>query len=386
MRRALHALLPMLLLAAAVLLSACNLSQSENIPTPTTVGGQLPAVTITFPREGDTLAVNQGITVLATASDGVGITRVQLIANGQPIGSVVSQNSGGDRVFPVSLAYTPTQLGPVTLQVIAFRGSVASLPGSVNATVAVPPSATPAPQPTRAPVTQAPVVDPFDPTCRLLTNAALNLRTGPGTEYPRLLVLNPGTVVPITGRTGSNTWWQVRFGATSGWVSNQFVTLYGNCSGVIVPPIPPTPTGPVSATPLPTATPTRIPDTQVPPTATASLPDLLVPSIAGPTSLTLGAGNAPVRAVYSVTIFNNGGSITGQFNNTIAVSPGLIEPLSVLAGLGPGQTIALTKELTFSAPGTYTLTIRADSDAQIVEISEVNNLGFYTVTVTAPPA
>jgi hypothetical protein len=93
-------------------------------------------------------------------------------------------------------------------------------------------------------------------TTRLFLAALLEAVGG---DVPRLAEV----VVPITGRTGANTWWQVRFGATSGWVSNQFVTLYGNCSGVIVPPIPPTPTvpgaatatTPPSATPQPSATP-----------------------------------------------------------------------------------------------------------------------------------
>ncbi len=383
----LRLILPLML---ALMLTACNLT-NEGDATPTIAAGGLPPiVTITSPRGGDTLAVNQAITVNATASDSIGITRVQLLANGQTVQSVVSPSVGGDRTLPVSIPYTPTQLGAVTLQVIAYRASVASLPAEVQITVGAAPTVTNAPITQQPPpvivITSRPVVDPFDPTCRLVTNGALNLRTGPGTEYPRILVLNAGTIAPITGRTPTNSWWQVRVGVTSGWVSNQFITLYGNCSGVIIPPIPPTPTSLVipTWTLVPTLMPS-VPAATATFTATPGLPDLLVTTIVGAQTLTLGAGNTPVTSSYAITLTNTGARITGQFNNTLSVSPGTTESLSAIAGLGPGESILLTKDVTFTAAGSYTLQVRADSDSQVSEISEVNNLGFYTVTVSTAP-
>jgi hypothetical protein len=377
-RRAL-ALIPLLFL-----LAACNLT-SQNAATPTANSAVPPSVSITSPRDGEQVAVNQVVLVSVTATDNVGVTRVQLLANGLAVRSETSANSGGDRVFTVVFEYTPTQMGTLLLQAIAFRGSVSSTAAEIRLNVGTPPTAT------RAPATSAPPIiitsppNPIDLTCRLQVNAPLNLRTGPDVVFPRILVLNTGTVAPITGRTPDNGWWQVRVGTTTGWVSNQFVTLFGNCSSVIIPPLPPTPTSQVipSWTPTLTLTPTVI----QPPTATPTtgLPDLVVPTITGETVVALGAGNTPVTRRYTVTITNTGGGIAGQFNNTISLPAGGTMALGVVAGLRPGETIALTADITFTTPGTFTLQARADSDSQVTEISEVNNIGFISITVNPSP-
>jgi subtilase family serine protease len=148
---------------------------------------------------------------------------------------------------------------------------------------------------------------------------------------------------------------------------------------------PPSPTPLVTATALPTNTPGL---TVVPPTATLTPgpADLLVTNIVGSNALTLGAGSSPVTSSYTVTITNNGTSATGQFNNTIAVSPGgASTPLGVVASLGGGESIVLNVSLTFSTAGTYSVQAQVDSDSQVTELSEVNNVGLLNVTVNAPP-
>jgi hypothetical protein len=223
----------------------------------------------------------------------------------------------------------------------------------------------------------------------VLVNAPLNLRTGPGTVYDRISVLATGTVAPITGRTGDNSWYQIRVGITTGWVSSAFVTLYGNCQNVGIPPIPPTPTRVVTATPIPTNTLTL---TAQPPTvtATAGLPDLVVTnlSLVEP-SLQLEPGNAPTSGTFSVTITNTGLSATTQFNNTITVTaPSTTSTetaLGVVASLAPGESIVLNISLTFTESGSHSIQVRADSDTQITETSEVNNTAITTVTVDPNP-
>ncbi len=366
-------------------LAACNLSSggdAQNAATPTVQGGGQPTVTIVSPASGSTVPLNQPINVNVTATDSVGITRIQLLAGGAIVKTVSSQNTGGDRNMTVLLDYTPTSEGSLILQVIAYRGSVTSSP--VTITVTVTRSATPTN--TTAPivvVTQPPVVNPNDPTCRVVTSSSVNLRTGPGTVYDVITILASGVAAPITGRVGDNSWWQVRFGSLTGWVSNTVVTIYGNCASVIIPPIPPTPTPRVSPTITPSITPPIV--NTATPSATPGLADLIVSNVSGPTTVQIPLGETTVSASYAITVTNTGQRATGQFDNEITVSPGgVTQQLGVVGDLSAGQSVILTINLTFSTPGTYTLQARTDTAAQITEQSEVNNVGIFSVTVLGP--
>ena len=84
----------------------------------------------------------------------------------------------------------------------------------------------------------------------------LNVRSGPGTNYPVLVVAPPGSQGEITGKSSDGQWWQVNVSTTysstgSGWVSAQFVTAQNTDSVPVVaaPPAPPT----VAATAAPPA-------------------------------------------------------------------------------------------------------------------------------------
>ena len=369
-------------------LGACNLLNNGDVPTPTSSSdNQRPVVTIISPANGAEIAVNVKADISVVAADTTGVTRVQLFVNGQVVKTVSSQTAGGDVTFSTLLDYTPPTLGTIQVQVYAFRGSISSDPTTLSLTVVQPPTSTRLPTTAPIIITSPPVVNPFDPTCRLLVNTSLNLRTGPGINYDRILTLNANTVVPITGRLGDNSWWQVRVGTTTGWVSNQFITLYGNCSGVIIPPIPPTPTPRVGATVTPSVTvaaPTAVPPTQTP--TSLPLPDLVITTFNGSETLVLGAGGTPVTSLYTVVITNTGGGMAAQFNNIVNISPPSTDyQLGVVGNLSASQSVTLTINLTFSAAGTYTLQARADNLSQVTEISEVNNLGLFTVTVTNPP-
>lgn len=375
---------PILCVFVALVLCACNLSSSgdreEDIATPTTITSGRPTVQILSPENGDEVVVNEDVLVSATATDAAGVTRVQLLANGQIVKTVSSESPTGDQVFSALLDYTPTSTGTVRLQVIAYRAAIASEPASVEITVRAAQAqvtATTASQP------NVPIINPNDPTCRALTNTALRLRGGPGTNYDQIGLLNAGSVVPIIGRIGSNEWWQVRVNVTIGWISAAYTSVYGICNGVPVVQAPPTPTPRITNTVVPTNTLTL---TAPPPTVTPGPADLIVTNIVGSNSLTLGAGGSPVTSSYTVTISNNGSSTTGQFNNTISVSPGgTTTPLGVVASLAPGESIVLNVSLTFSTAGTYTIQAQADSDSQVAELSEVNNAGLFNVTVGAAP-
>lgn len=379
----------LLLLVAVMLVAAgCNLSSNpddgvEPLP-PTGVPGTKPIVSLISPANNSQVTVAQQILVSVNAVDSVGVTRIQLLAGGSIVKTISSQASSGERNMNALLDYTPQNVGTLELSVIAYRSSVASdavrlTLNVVSAQQATPTATTPSNSGGVNP--NPPPIDPTDPTCRLMTTTALNVRSGPGVQYNVIQVLATGTVVPIVGRDAFNTWWQARIGNTIGWLSSSYVLVYGNCSFIPVvvaptanPTLTPTRTStPIIATSVVTATPTNTP----------GLPDLVITSISGEQTLVLSGGS--VTGNYAVMITNTGQGQTAQFLNTIAVSPSGVEtPLGAVAGLRPGESIVLTTTLTFNATGNYTITARADSDSQVTEISEVNNVGILAVQVNSP--
>lgn len=379
-----------LLVSLLTLLSACNLSRTPPTSEPTATsdsqsGADKPVVTISSPQEGDEVVVGTDVFVSANATDSVGITRVQLIANNQIVKTVSSESVAGDQNMNVLLDWRPTSAGEVTLEVIAYRGAIASNPAIVDIIVRQSQSQVTA---TIVPQTDVPIIDPNDPTCRALTNVALNVRTGPATSFPRITTLPAGRQVPIVGRVGDNSWWLVRVsGTTSGWViqrnpanpNEEFISIFGVCTGIpIVNPPPSATTPPLPPTPTPTRTPTQPP----PPTPIPQPPDLVVISINGPTAIDISGGS--VTASYSVVITNNGQANTGQFNNSIQLEGGAVEELGAVGNLAGGESIALSHDFTFDTEGVFTISVVADSDDMVNEQNEGNNTDTLDVGVVDP--
>lgn len=378
----------LLLIPLLLILGACNLTAqpptAESIIVPTINPGGKPVVTITAPKQGDEIVVGSQMFVTANARDAVGVTRVQLLANDQIVKTISSESASGQTNFDVLLDYTPRSEGQVILELIAYRGAIASDPASVTVNVRRNQAQVTA---TVRPQTNVPIIDPNDPTCRLLTNVGLRMRTGPNVTFQQILVLNAGTVAPITGRTGSNDWFQIQYGSRSGWVAAQnpgnsnekYVSLYGNCFNVpvIVPPTPiVVPTTIPTWTPAPTFTPL--------PSVTPGRPDLIVTTITGDSNVTIPSGSTQVVKQYAVTISNLGTGPSSSFNNRIVLPGGLDADLGVVSNLDPGVSIVLTVNATFDAAGSYELRVTADSGNAVTEVSEVNNFGSILVTVTGP--
>lgn len=382
-----------LLICLLAVLSACNLSRTppteEPLPTldGTASGAEKPVVTISSPQNGSEVVVNTDVFVSANATDSVGITRVQLIANNQIVKTVSSESVAGDRNMNVLLDFRPSAAGAVTLEVIAYRGAIASDPATVNINVRANEAQVTA---TLVPQTQVPIIDPNDPTCRALTNVALNVRTGPGTAFPRVTTLAPGIQVPIIGRVGDNSWWLVRVNnVTSGWViqrnplnpNEEFIAIFGVCTAIPIVNPPPTPTSPII---IPTHTPTRTPtptSTTPPPTVPPQPPDLIVASISGPTALTY--VGADLTATYTVTISNIGQAGTGSFASTIQIGADPPVNLATVSNLNGGESISLTHVVTYTAPGVYTIKVVADSGGTVTESNEGNNEATLDVGVVS---
>lgn len=100
-----------------------------------------------------------------------------------------------------------------------------------------------------------PTPEPGDPTATVIARAGVNVRTGPGVEFPIIGIAPFGSTLEVVGVSRDGTWWVVNLpGAPQnyGWVSNEYVQVQ-NGDNVLVISSPPTPT-PVSP-PTPTATP-----------------------------------------------------------------------------------------------------------------------------------
>jgi uncharacterized protein YgiM (DUF1202 family) len=77
------------------------------------------------------------------------------------------------------------------------------------ATNTIAPTATEPPQPT---ATSAPAVQlPAE------ASSQINVRSGPGTDYPVVGQLEPGESAAVIGRNGDSSWWQIDL-AGGGWV------------------------------------------------------------------------------------------------------------------------------------------------------------------------
>lgn len=153
-----------------------------------------------------------------------------------------------------------------------------------------------APAAADAPVLQAPTAEPGQPTMTALVD--LNVRTGPGTNYPVVGALRAGTSALIVGRSPSGFWWKIECPPGAGsecWSSAgaQYSTAT-DATGVAVAAVPPppppathTPTAPAAAT----ATATQAGGNQTPtdtPTATTQAGASQTPTYT-PTPTTEGA-------------------------------------------------------------------------------------------------
>ncbi len=137
-----------------------------------------------------------------------------------------------------------------------YEERLEALEATATPTVTLTPTLTPTASPTPPP-TPSPTATSTSPTVSI--SRVMNVRAGPGTNYPVLGQASPGDQYPISGKNPAGGWWQIIFGGQYAWVYSPLVTAtYPEL--VQVAPVIPTP----PATPVPTATP--IPPTPIPPT------------------------------------------------------------------------------------------------------------------------
>lgn len=153
---------------------------------------------------------------------------------------------------PTSVPPTETPVPPTATPVPPTATPVPPTATPVPPTATpVPPTATPVlPTATPVPPTATPVpATPVPPTptpevVRVVIDVAvLNVRTGPGTNYPILTAVGKGETFPVMGRNEDNTWLQICcFNDLPGWVNWFYLTINGDLANVPVPEVlPPAP-------------------------------------------------------------------------------------------------------------------------------------------------
>lgn len=199
-------------------------------------------------------------------------------------------------------------------------------------------SASTPPSSATATPTATPIAAPGVPTAALpqatIATDALNVRSGPGTDYPIITALTLGTTCPIVGRNAISTWWDIRCAnGVTGWVSGPLVVVTGSTANVPVVNVNPPP-APPTATPMPS--PTAVP---MPPVTSAA---------------------------WRVSFFNN---------RDLAGSPSVVTEVSNLDfNWGTGAPAANVPADNFSArfervlsfaPGSYLIQLRVDDGVRV---------------------
>lgn len=226
-----------------------------------------PIAAITAPANGSTFFVGQPVAIAFTAADVKGVAQVELSIDGQPVR--VELVNPPVNSFAATHTWRPEVTGSHALELRAFNvdgqvSDLAQLAVTVLATAAETPSPTPVELlPTPAPIAFTPTFTPLppaSPTAVVADNkplvmalVGLNVRTGPGTAYPRLGRLAQGESAEITGRDQFTGWWQIVFVSDQGergWVAagSEFSTAT-NAGNVPVVAAPPPPVGQPAATP-----------------------------------------------------------------------------------------------------------------------------------------
>jgi heat shock protein HslJ len=168
-----------------------------------------------------------------------------------------------------------------------------------------------------------PAPEPATPTGRVSGAQTLNIRSGPGTNFPVIGAASEGDEGTIVGRSADGLWWAFDAPRAPGgvaWASAQFIAAT-NAESVPVIAAPPTPT---PLPPPPPATPTPVQATRVPPTPTP-LPPAQISFWADRT--TINAGECAtlfwdVNNVQAVWVYPQGANFnnfprTGQGNERV---------------------------------------------------------------------
>ena len=205
--------------------------------------------------------------------------------------------------------FTPTPDWTPTPVVFATAAPVAAAPTAEVAAPAQPdtpnqPMATEAPaaeQPTAEPATAAP-----SSVTRLTASQTVNVRRGPGTNYPVIGRLTAGQAFPVTGKNARGDWYQFDFDGQSAWVIANLVSVSGDPAAVQVAQ-----NIPAAPAPRPTARPQPRPTSPPPPPAQPQPTAVPVRRYEFNVALLQKCERQPAGNWFDGTVYKNGQPLNG---------------------------------------------------------------------------
>jgi hypothetical protein len=225
--RGIAAIAVLLLLVAGIL--ACEL--------PGLGGGPKPTAVILSPPSGTQVKVGETVAIQSNATDVKGVTRVELWVDGSLIRSDV--NPQRQPAFSVTQEWTAAVLGSHSVTVKSYNAAGrVSDPATVIVNVVEEVTAA-------TPTTPARVTLPPGVPWAAITARVLNIRRGPGTNYPVINQLQQNDVVEIAGKNADGSWLQIVYPTGTigrGWISASYAQVRGSPAFIPVVETPPPPT------------------------------------------------------------------------------------------------------------------------------------------------
>ena len=185
----------------------------------------------------------------------------------------------------------------------------------------------------------------------------LNCRSGPGTSWSVVVVLNPGQTAEIVGKSPDGSWWYVKNPFLQGnfcWISADFTSTSGDLGGIPLAAIPPTLV-------IPTPVPAAIVVTDV----SVSV---------SPTTIHVGGCMGPIQPSTISATITTSGAIKLQYHFETDQNGSL--PSHSVKFLGPGSRDVSDS---FSPPltaGTYHVQLFIDG----MDLSGMDTVATYKIT------
>ncbi len=180
-------------IATIIILAGCGILNSDE-PEPIVANTTSPVVTISNPRPNDQIPVNTEIKVQSTSTDETGISRIELLIDGEILWRDANPEPEPNTPYIVVQPWQPTTPGTYNVQVRAYNtaeqiGESAAIIVNVidQAEVAANPEASPTLEPT---VPNTPTISPI--------GDAIETPTPPPTDTP---TPEPGTATPTATPT-----------------------------------------------------------------------------------------------------------------------------------------------------------------------------------------
>ncbi len=205
-----------------------------------------PLVIMLAPVNGSVIADGVEVMLYAVAQDsGPGVTRLEFRVDDLVVGEVSAEQLDGQSSLVGQVPWRAAGHSGHLLTVEAFRADGSSL-GVSDVTVRViekPVAQLPGteqevgtnPIPT---LTPAPTLALLPGVAARVTSSDLNVRQGPGINYPVVGSLRQGDMVEIVGRSADNAWWAITFRSGTAWVYATLVQPEGDVSQVPLATVP----------------------------------------------------------------------------------------------------------------------------------------------------